>query len=218
MAGLRSTLVLTCVVMTGSTQAQALMFADAKSSAPVEPLLESDPRISRDGPLWRLAGRPMTGTLKRLDQAGVATLTPLQRGRVHGLVISRFANGQRRGEGAFVHGQAQGVHRAWWPSGQLQSEQSFKADKPDGALRTWYASGRPYQEHHYVQGQEEGPQRVWFEDQRLRANYVVRDGRRYGSIGAMTCDGGQPNRARKVALAAQSTTAAVVEWIGAATP
>ncbi len=215
------------------------LITSQSQAAPLEPtVMESDARVSRDGPLWLLAGRPMTGTLKRVAPDGVVTLLPMHQGQAHGWVVSRFANGQLRGEGSFAHGQTQGVHRAWWPSGQLQSEQSFSFDKPHGPLRTWYASGRPYQAHHYAQGQEAGPQRVWFEDQRIRANYVVQDGRRYGSIGTMNCDG-RPRASTPQTAAAQAgatlagavqagvpqarkmaplLTASVVEWSGAQTP
>jgi hypothetical protein len=184
----------------------------------VAPVMQTDARIGRDGPLWLLAGQPMTGTLKRVSNDGVVTWVPLQHGQVHGLQTSRFANGQQRGEGRYVHGQAQGVHRAWWPSGQLQSEQNFSFDKPEGPMRTWYASGRPYQAHLFVQGQESGPQRVWFEDRRIRANYVVRDGRRYGSIGALNCDGGGQTKGLAWASAAPPRAPAVVEWNGVQAP
>jgi hypothetical protein len=175
-------------------------------------LMEIEPGVSRDGALWLFSGKPITGVLKRMAQDGVESLWPLLNGQVHGQVTSRFASGQRRAEATFVNGQAQGLHRAWWPNGLLQSEQSFKDDKPDGVLRTWYASGRPYQSHHYMQGQEEGPQRVWFEDQRLRANYVVRDGRRYGNIGTVSCGGGGKAKAAQPTPAQLPVVSAAVHW------
>jgi antitoxin component YwqK of YwqJK toxin-antitoxin module len=148
-----------------------------------------DPRVSRAAPLWLLDKQPMTGELRRKETDGSSTVLPLRDGWLHGTVKSHGANGQPRSEGAFVQGQAEGVHRAWWPNGRLRSEQRFEQDRPHGLSTTWYPSGQRYEEHRYERGQEAGLQRVWFEDQRLRANYEVRNGRRYGNIGAMGCAG-----------------------------
>jgi hypothetical protein len=153
-------------------------------------LSTDNPRVSRPAALWLLDQQPMTGELQRKEADGSVSVLPLREGWLHGVIKSRYANGQPRGEGGFVQGQAQGVHRAWWPSGRLRSEQNFEQDRPQGLSRTWYASGQLYEEHRYEQGQEAGLQRVWFEDQRLRASYEVRNGRRFGNIGAMGCVGG----------------------------
>jgi hypothetical protein len=171
----------------------------ASVCAAAQPLAADNPRVSRAAPLWLLDQQPMSGELQRQEADGGTTILPLHEGSVHGVVKSRYANGRPRSEGAFVQGQAEGVHRAWWPSGPLRSEQRFEQGRPQGLSRTWYASGVLYQEHRYERGQEAGLQRVWFEDQRLRANYEVRNGRRYGNIGAMGCAGGD-KPVSKVAL------------------
>ena len=45
----------------------------------------------------------------------------------------------------------------------------------------------PYRDSHYAPGHEAGSQRMWYADGTLRANYVARDGRRYGLMGAKGC-------------------------------
>jgi hypothetical protein len=63
-------------------------------------------------------------------------------------------------------------------------------DRNTGTTRSFFPGGRPYEEHRYdASGHEAGPQRVWYQDGSLRANYTVRDGRRYGTTGPMECAG-----------------------------
>jgi antitoxin component YwqK of YwqJK toxin-antitoxin module len=51
----------------------------------------------------------------------------------------------------------------------------------------WFPDGTLYKQFRYEHGHESGAQRMWYVDGSVRANYVVRDGRRYGLIGAKGC-------------------------------
>ena len=63
----------------------------------------------------------------------------------------------------------------------------------EGVQRQWYPDGRAFTEFEYRAGHEAGRQRMWNPDGTIRSNYVIRDGRRYGLIGAMGCTGrGKP--------------------------
>ena len=157
----------------------------------------------------------MNGALRRVEAGGSMTLLPVRQGWVDGVSRSSYADGQLRSEGAYVKGQPHGLHRAWWPNGGAQSTQNFADGMPHGRSRTWYASGKPYEEHHHARGQEAGPQRIWFEDGRLRANYEVKNGRRYGSIGSMGCVGGERAPAaaeRRTSTALVAISAAPTAW------
>ena len=57
----------------------------------------------------------------------------------------------------------------------------------NGVAREWYAGGALFTEQQYALGHEAGLQRMYWEDGRVRASYVVRDGRRYGLLGAKGC-------------------------------
>lgn len=171
--------------------AYSAAIAGAAAGAADAQMNSTDARVGRDGPLWLWDGKPMNGELHRVEASGSVTLLPVRRGLVEGTTRSRYADGRPHTEGAFSKGQPHGLHLAWWPNGRAQSEQNFADGMPHGRSRTWYASGKPYEEHHHARGQEAGPQRIWFEDGRLRANYEVKNGRRYGTIGAMGCVGGE---------------------------
>jgi antitoxin component YwqK of YwqJK toxin-antitoxin module len=86
-----------------------------------------------------------------------------------------------------VSGRERGEHREWYSDGQIKSEQSFRDGLLEGVARKWFPGGRLYREATYEAGVEEGSQRMWYTDGSLRANYVVRDGRRFGLIGSKAC-------------------------------
>jgi antitoxin component YwqK of YwqJK toxin-antitoxin module len=156
----------------------------------VELLDSRAPELIRQGQLWIYKGKPFTGEIRRLEDDGANTILPLQSGLVSGMVRSISPNGILRREGVFNQSMPIGLHRTWWPDGKKQSENNYLGGIPEGEARTWYSSGNAFEVHRYKMGQEFGAQKVWFDDGRLKANYEVRNGRRYGNFGAMGCIGG----------------------------
>lgn len=86
-------------------------------------------------------------------------------------------------------GKEEGMHRGWWPNGARKFEYHYHNGLAEGAQREWFDDGSPYTEFNYSKGHEAGLQRMWTSYGKLRANYIVKDGRRYGLIGAMGCRG-----------------------------
>jgi antitoxin component YwqK of YwqJK toxin-antitoxin module len=39
----------------------------------------------------------------------------------------------------------------------------------------------------YKNGQEEGTQKLWYDNGKIRANYVIKNGKRYGLLGTKNC-------------------------------
>ena len=39
----------------------------------------------------------------------------------------------------------------------------------------------------YYNGKEQGSQKVWYNNGKIKSNYVVKDGRRYGLLGTKNC-------------------------------
>lgn len=64
---------------------------------------------------------------------------------------------------------------------------SYERDAYHGEYHAWYPNGRLFELKNYVHGKEEGPQRSWIEAGDLFLNYVVREGRRFGSVNARPC-------------------------------
>jgi antitoxin component YwqK of YwqJK toxin-antitoxin module len=129
------------------------------------------------------------------------------------VVTTRHASGRVHSESRFRNGLLDGTSRGWYASGARAYERSFVAGREHGTHRGWYESGAPHFVLHYSNGLSEGEQRRWYPSGQLRtvfhhhaghevgqqqlwnpdgsihSNYVLRDGKRYGLLGAMGCTG-----------------------------
>ncbi len=128
-----------------------------------------------------------------------------------GFLIKTYVNGDTASYGGYLNGLKEGEHKAWYPGKQLMEtrwyiqdmktgahkgfwedgkprfEYVFENGEHQGSAKEWYQNGKPYREFHYDKGYEEGSQRMWWENGVIRANYVVKHGRRFGLIGLKLC-------------------------------
>ena len=103
------------------------------------------------------------------------------------LDLSKQKNGVYFIEISNKQGKKIGKHIGYWEKGNLKFEYHFINGEHDGLLNEWYQSGQRYKEFHYKKGYEEGSEKKWWENGTIRANYVVKNGRRYGLIGLKLC-------------------------------
>ena len=87
----------------------------------------------------------------------------------------------------YINGKKEGVHRGWWPNGNNKFLFTTADDKYEGEFKEWYATGLLGKQFHYLNGQEEGSQRLWWDNGTVRANYVIKHGKKYGLIGLKAC-------------------------------
>ena len=64
-------------------------------------------------------------------------------GDSHGPFIGWYSEGQKRSEGAFVHGKPDGVWRQWYRSGELRSEARYDKGERIGEVTELDPWGRP---------------------------------------------------------------------------
>lgn len=98
-----------------------------------------------------------------------------------------YPDHQLQEERFYINGKKEGTHKGWWPDGKQKFLFEAEADKYEGEFKEWYSSGLLGKQFHYVNGQEEGSQRLWWDNGSVRANYVIREGKKYGLIGLKTC-------------------------------
>lgn len=127
---------------------------------------------------WRLAFALMGAALVMMAAEG-----PLDTKRAW------YENGQLKYERTYRNGREDGVHRGWYDDGSRMFEYHYAAGFSDGLQRQWYRSGQILARFHHRRGQEAGQQQLWNPDGTIRSNYVIRDGKRYGLLGAMGCTG-----------------------------
>ncbi len=84
-------------------------------------------------------------------------------------------------------GKKNGKHIGYWENGQTQFEFYFEDGEHHGVAKEWYQNGQHYRIFHYEHGYEQGSQKMWWENGIIRANYVVKNGRRYGLVGLKLC-------------------------------
>ena len=87
----------------------------------------------------------------------------------------------------FLNGKKHGQQIAYWQNGNKRFEFMAKNEAYEGELKEWSSSGYLYHMGNYVNGQEEGAQKMWYENGKLRANYVIVQGKRYGLLGTKNC-------------------------------
>ena len=110
-------------------------------------------------------------------------------GKRDGLSEAWYPNGQLAYRRGYAQGRESGEHTGWWPDGRLHFAYHYRDGLIEGEAREWYPNGIQYRDFHYQGGHEEGNERMWYTDGKLRANYVMRDGRRFGLPGVKGCDG-----------------------------
>lgn len=98
-----------------------------------------------------------------------------------------YPNKQLAEERFYISGKKEGVHKGWWPDGKSKFFFEANSNEYNGEFKEWYATGLLCKQFHYTNGQEEGSQRLWWDNGTVRANYVIRNGKKYGLIGLKTC-------------------------------
>jgi hypothetical protein len=98
-----------------------------------------------------------------------------------------YDNKQLAEERFYINGKKEGIHKGWWPDSKPKFYFNANNDEYEGEFKEWYSSGLLGKQFHYVNGHEEGSQRLWWDNGTVRANYVIRKGKKYGLIGLVTC-------------------------------
>ena len=108
-------------------------------------------------------------------------------GLLEGLQKQWFLNQVLCEERLYVSNKKEGLHKGWWENGKPKYSYQFYNDEYHGEVKEWYFTGQLFKKFHYINGYEEGSERLWFEDGTVRANYVIKKGKKYGLIGIKLC-------------------------------
>lgn len=87
----------------------------------------------------------------------------------------------------YKNGAKTGKMETWWPNGKLQKQYFFKDDEYQGTCREWNQNGQLIQEMNYENGYEVGMQKMFYDNGKVRCNYLMINGRRYGLLGTKNC-------------------------------
>jgi antitoxin component YwqK of YwqJK toxin-antitoxin module len=116
------------------------------------------------------------------------------------VAVGSFVNGKEDGEwrkyfscGLLMErrfyklGKKTGIFHGWWPNGYKRLTYHFQNGEYEGNCRDWTDKGVLINDMNYHEGHETGEQKQFYEDGKIKSNYVIKDGRRYGLLGTKNC-------------------------------
>lgn len=130
-----------------------------------------------------------SGTMYRLYPKSTDTLSicTYWQGKPHGVWKQFYPGHGLREIRYFEHGKKEGAHIRYWENGAIQFHYELQDDVYHGNNREWMPDGQLIADQHYHLGQEEGTQQIWYPNGKIKANYIIRNGRRYGLLGTKNC-------------------------------
>jgi antitoxin component YwqK of YwqJK toxin-antitoxin module len=164
---------------------QELMIA---KTIPVRKIRSDDTGFQKHADTIYYKGKLFTGYRYSLyHNTDTAAVEGYFNGVEEGLQRRWYENGQLAEQRFYINGKKQGLHRGWWPDGKPKFEFAAHKDNYEGEFKEWYSSGLLGKQFHYKNGKEDGSQKLWWDNGTVRANYVIRNGKKYGLMGLKTC-------------------------------
>ncbi len=152
-------------------------------------LEENNQRFNISGEFLLIDKIPFSGRVygfypKSQDTSYVSTY---REGMLHGERRYYWENGAPKERRYFNQGEKEGDYEAWWSNGQKQLHYFFKDGEYQGELKEWNPEGFLTRIMNYDNGHESGVQKWWYDSGEIKANYVIKNGRRYGLLGTKNC-------------------------------
>jgi antitoxin component YwqK of YwqJK toxin-antitoxin module len=151
--------------------------------------LKTSPSISVLNGIIFLADKKYDGFLYELypNSKDTVSIEGFSNGFLHGMFKKWYPNGQLAEERTYSLGEKNGEQISYWQNGHKRFEFTAQKDISEGEMREWNSDGRLIHLANYTNGQEEGAQKLWYDNGKIRANYVIKDGKRYGLLGTKNC-------------------------------
>lgn len=150
---------------------------------------KSNPEIElRNGVLY-YKGKSFYGSIVSSFQDGtIKSKSSYVDGRKDGEEKIWYNNGQVSQIRLYEQGIKIGRHFGWWENGTAKFEFDFnEKGEYHGSFKEWYKNGQLLRDFNCVNGKEVGRQRMWTITGKIRANYEVKNGERFGLIGLKKC-------------------------------
>lgn len=152
-------------------------------------VLKSSKEISIKNDVVYLNGKTYNGFLYELhpDTKDTIAIEGYFDGVLHGLCKKWYPNKKLLEERFYNHGEKNGKQIAYWENSNKKFEFTAKNDAYEGEMREYTFDGKLIHFATYTNGQEEGTQKLWYDNGKIRANYVIIKGKRYGLLGTKNC-------------------------------
>lgn len=149
----------------------------------------ANPNLQLDNGIMLYNQKPYSGNIKDYYNNGnLKSDIEYVNGRKHGIEKQWFLNSKLAIERHYTKGIKTGIHKGWWENGTQKFEYYFNTKGMyNGIHKEWYTSGQIYRDFNYINGQEVGKQRLYKNNGKIKANYEVVNGERFGLIGLKKC-------------------------------
>ncbi len=125
--------------------------------------------------------------LQLYENKDTATVEGYYKGFLSGVQKKWYPNKQLMEERYYLENQKNGKQIAYWENGNKKFQFVAKNDAYEGEMKEWTFDGKLIHLATYKNGQEEGTQKMWYDNGKIRANYVIIEGKRYGLLGTKNC-------------------------------
>jgi antitoxin component YwqK of YwqJK toxin-antitoxin module len=153
-----------------------------KYNAAITPLINA-------GGVYQLNGKPFSGIIYSLaeNKKDTVAIGSFLNGSEDGEWRRFYANNRLMEKRYYTKGKKTGLFEGWWPNGVKRLEYHFQNGEYEGNCKDWSDKGLLVSNMNYKKGYEEGLQQQFYETGKVKANYIMADGRRYGLLGTKNC-------------------------------
>ncbi len=164
-------------------------FSCKKQTIQKQPIVYNKEKFYYVNGVLHFEATPFSGVLVSYDEVNKTNSSvEYSNGKKHGIEIKKYTNDSLAEQRFYTKGIKTGIHRGWWRNGTLKFEYPFnKKGAYHGNVKDWYKNGQVYKDFNYANGKESGSQRMWQSDGKIRANFVTKNGERFGLIGLKKC-------------------------------
>ena len=149
---------------------------------------EADIQLQNLAGVYKSEGKPFSGIVYSLsDNKDTVAVASFVNGLEDGAWRSYYSNGQLKEKRYFTKGKKTGLLEGWWPNGKQRLLYHFDNGEYEGNCRDWNEKGLLMNNMNYKEGYEVGLQQQFYETGKVKANYMMIDGRRYGLLGTKNC-------------------------------
>ncbi len=136
-----------------------------------------------------VADEIFSGTLFRIfpNSNDTASIEHYDKGLEDGIWRKYYPSGHLFEIRTYDQGKKTGTYEAWWDNGRRMRVFEFENDEYQGLCQEWNQGGQLIKEMHYEKGHEQGAQKMFYDNGKIRSNYLVLEGRRYGLLGTKNC-------------------------------
>ena len=150
---------------------------------------ESDTNLNLNSGIVYYQKNLFSGSVFSLNEPtkDTAAIRNYLHGREDGIWKEYYPNKQLKSIRYFKNGKKIDVSNGYWENGERMYSYFFNDDEYDGVGREWNRKGLLIKEMNYVKGHEEGPQKMFYDNGKVRSNYIIKNGKRYGLLGTKNC-------------------------------